>query len=540
MNQLLSTISLLLLTLSLATPAFALPQFAIRSARACDTCHVEPTGWVDPEVSLRKCSLNCNTCHVSPSGGGMRNESGIYYGRHTLPLWQRLNDTELDLRGQKRPGPKWVPSSQPSSATSQPSAASSQPTGNASQPSAASSQPSSQPTGNASQPSAASSQPSVATSQPNGASSQPSAASSQPSGQQPVAEPNDALVPAPGTAARYAGIEPHPTVQYGGDLRLALYSPLGGGEDKKTAIFPMQTDFYLAVRPYNPSQYNQGRVTLLLSTGALGSRDEEFDGFADRFFVREWFAMYHDLPNQMYARVGRFLPAHGWKTDDHTGFIRQGQMVMGLPFDHERQVTGLELGINPNYAYGHISVFNMADHWDSPVDTDCGYGGAAAGGWRDLGWQLGGSLVYGQRSALSKGDCGSAGEVPEWAQLVASVQWALNFHFLTRFLPLIYMGEYHVNSTDVEGNSDTSHGLSAFHEIGWLVMQGLNATLRYDWADANVDFRYDTMHRINVGFEWYPVPFLEVVTRYRHNWFHTDDRFDTDADEFLLMLHGWY
>ena len=73
--------------LLVATAAQALPQFAVRSARACDTCHVDPTGWVDPEVALRKCSLNCNVCHVSPSGAGMRNEAGIYYGRQTLPMF---------------------------------------------------------------------------------------------------------------------------------------------------------------------------------------------------------------------------------------------------------------------------------------------------------------------------------------------------------------------------------------------------------------------------------------------------------------------
>ena len=141
--------------------------------------------------------------------------------------------------------------------------------------------------------------------------------------------------------------------------------------------------------------------------------------------------MYHDLPYQMYVRAGRFLPPHGWKLDDHTGFIRQGQMIMGLPFDHERQVTGIEVGINPNYAYGHLSLFNSADQWDAPIDHDCGYGAAASGGWRDLGWQAGGSFIYGQRSALKSGDCGSPGEVPAWQQWAMSAQWALNLHYLT-------------------------------------------------------------------------------------------------------------
>ena len=338
-------------------------------------------------------------------------------------------------------------------------------------------------------------------------------------------------VPAPGTAGRYAGIDPNPTFQIGGDLRLAVYHPLGGDPDEETAIFPMQTDVYFAYRPYNPEALNEGRVTLVTSMGSLGSRGEEFEGFQDRFFVREWYAMYHDLPNQVYVRAGRFLPAHGWRTDDHTGFTRQEQMILGQPLDHESQVTGVEFGLNPNYPYLHVSAFNIADEWDRPIDHAKGYGAAISGGWRDLGWHGGASLIYGQRDAY--------GTTPKWEDLAASLQWALNLHYLVPGLPLVYLGEYHILSKSMD-DADPSIGLSAFHEVGILVMEGLNLTTRYDWQDLDTDFRYDTRHRVNLGFEWYPVPFLEVIARYRHNWRHTDDRFKSGDDEILFMLHGWY
>ena len=67
--------------------AFALPQFALRSARDCATCHVDPQGWTDPEVELRKCTYDCMSCHVSPSGAGMRNQAGRYYGNEVLPMF---------------------------------------------------------------------------------------------------------------------------------------------------------------------------------------------------------------------------------------------------------------------------------------------------------------------------------------------------------------------------------------------------------------------------------------------------------------------
>ncbi|MCB9535213.1 MAG: hypothetical protein H6704_03035 [Myxococcales bacterium] len=446
-------------TLTVAGAAHALPQFAVRSARACDTCHVAPDGWEDPELALRKCSLNCNVCHVSPTGGGMRNESGIFYGKQTLPTW---GDRPADQAYQTV---ELVPSSQPIELSEAPE--------------------------------------------------------SQPGGQ-PASQP--AHVPAPGTAGRYAGIEPHPTLQIGADGRMMYYVPFAEEED--TAIFPMQADVYLAYRPYNPGKLNVGRVTLLVNAGFQGSRGEEFDAFYERAFVREWFAMYHDLPNQLYVRAGRFLPPHGWRTEDHTPFVRQGQLILGQPHDFERQVTGVEVGINPNYLYAHLMVFNAADQWDEPIDPDGGYGTAASVGWRDLWWQLGGSAIYGTRD--------------DGHQIAYSAQWALNFE-QPGWIPfsLIYLGEFHLNHTFPETGRN-GLGLSAFHELDYLAFQGFNTKLRYDWFDADTEIQYDTGHRLTFGFEWHVYTYAEIQATYRHNWTNTEERFDSGQDEFFVQLHGWY
>lgn len=482
--------------------AWATPQIAIRSVRRCDTCHVDPTGWYDPpDPGERKCTLNCNSCHVSPTGGGMRNESGIFYARHTLPMFGARGGAEayqavrLQSKNPEAPASqKFIPASQP---------AGSQPAGR--QP--ASSQPA------ASQP--ASSQP---------AASQPA---SQPIGvggptSRPIADYiGELTVPSPGTAARYAGIEVHPTFQIGTDLRMAYYQTLGEGGE--TAFFPMQTDLYLAYRPYNPASLNEGRITLLVNSGALGSRGQEFEGFADRFFVREWYAMYHDLPGNTYVRAGRFLPAHGWRTDDHTMFTRQRQQLFGNSWDFERQVTGVEVGWNPNYPYAHLSVFNPADEWDAPIDGDAGVGTALTAGWRDLGWHAGGSLAYANRDGN---------------QVVASAEWALNLHVLTG-LPFIYLGQYLINAASPD-KARASTGLASFHEVGWWATKGLNLRLRYDWADPDVELKFDSAHQLTASVDLYPTQFLELILQYRHAWQTNEDRFDSDGDALLFMLHAFY
>lgn len=68
--------------------ALATPFYAIGSAHACNTCHVEPVGWHNPGTRRnRRCTLDCQGCHVSPTGGGLRTPLGDFYGREIVPMF---------------------------------------------------------------------------------------------------------------------------------------------------------------------------------------------------------------------------------------------------------------------------------------------------------------------------------------------------------------------------------------------------------------------------------------------------------------------
>jgi hypothetical protein len=70
-----------------ASPAAATPMYSVSSAHACNTCHVEPTGWLNPDKADRRCTLDCQGCHVNPSGGGLRTPLGEFYGEEVLPMF---------------------------------------------------------------------------------------------------------------------------------------------------------------------------------------------------------------------------------------------------------------------------------------------------------------------------------------------------------------------------------------------------------------------------------------------------------------------
>lgn len=348
--------------------------------------------------------------------------------------------------------------------------------------------------------------------------------------------------PGPGTKSRYAGDDPTPWFRVGADVRAMGYFPQARGEND--VFFPMQTDLYLAASPYNPDGYNEGRVTVVLNGGALGSRGEQFDNFQDRFLLREWWVLAHDFPYQAYAKLGQFLPVFGWRLDDHTAFIRQTRS-----FDNERQVTGLEVGINPNYLYAHASVyapgpqntrgvgddrhrlavlFTREDGPDSPWTAfDTGWGTAWSAGWRDLWWQAGGSVMYENR--------------PDRQDVWAGVNWALNMHEgrhpwkKLNWFPVVYLGEFDYMRGMPDGGRSVD-ALAAFHEVDILFLEGLYGQVRYDWHDPDLEIRDDHRHRLTTGLVWHPYTYVELIAQVRNNFEPNRVR----NDEALLQVHFWY
>ncbi|MEZ0312746.1 MAG: hypothetical protein ACAI38_13310 [Myxococcota bacterium] len=70
------------------TGTTATPLYAIRSAAACNTCHIEPAGWYNPpDDAGRKCTLDCTGCHISKTGGGLRTATGDFYGYESLAMF---------------------------------------------------------------------------------------------------------------------------------------------------------------------------------------------------------------------------------------------------------------------------------------------------------------------------------------------------------------------------------------------------------------------------------------------------------------------
>lgn len=465
--------------------SMALPEYTARAARTCDNCHADPSGWVDPPLSQRVCTVGCSTCHVDPAGGGLRTVSGLYYGTQTLPAFMADLRPWADRRshffgrlpprdwrdrfawpdgdGEDAPeGPTTLPSSEATSATSESHST------------------------NSLEPQVRSWVPLAW-------------------GTPPGKTPANAF-----SQDRYAGLNADPILRLGADTRYALLV----GEDG-TLVFPMQLDLGLALHPVH-------HFSLVAEIAGWGSTDgvgTEVDGEdIDAIGLHEAFLMTHEWPLNAYLKVGRFYPRYGTRLDDHTAFVRRQ-----LGFDHTRPstwVSGVEAGFNSNYPYLAVSAFRLGagQHGFWP---DEGEGFSAVAGWRDLGWGLDLSGFRAESSLEKRSMVGVSGYFNPWR--------------FSPHVPVTLLVEVDFVALESQDGSITNNQLASFIEISWMPLNGTMIRLRHDFFDPDMDLPRDYTHALTTALD------LSLI---RHAILQTVVKCtvptvgDTYTD-ILFMIRGW-
>ncbi|MCA9557396.1 MAG: hypothetical protein H6704_26085 [Myxococcales bacterium] len=435
----------LLAALSLPALAHALPLYTARAGRTCDNCHSLPNTWFDPpEVTQRKCTLSCAGCHVDPGGGGLRTTSGRYYAASTVPMFgaehRPLQDQTREVMDLFRN--RYVD------------------------------QPSSQPTSGALIPADHPVDPRPPGSPP---------PDDGPVFGRPALHGSSSMAWLDG---RYGQLNADPLLAFGGDLRLGWWN--------QSTVFPMQADLYTSVHPVE-------HLTVLASAGIRGRNrglplDVPEGDDQDPVGVKDLWLMTHEWPALSYLRLGRFLPIFGTRVADHTAYIRRG---FGLSQeDPANRVVGVEAGFSGNYPYLSASAFKPSSHQArDPFDVADGWGTAISGGYRELGWQLGGSVMLRRRPLEGGGDTTDY-----------SVQWGLNPWYFWQGLPLTYLGEavYGTYQRPLSGN-ETSQ-LATYHQLAWTAYDGVVLRLRYDTWDPDREVKDDEIQRPGAGLDlqWLP------------------------------------
>ena len=181
---------------------------------------------------------------------------------------------------------------------------------------------------------------------------------------------------APHDPDRLGDINPVPVAQGGVEFRHMTIVPVDGDATRDVVSFPMQLDAYVAVHPLS-------NLTAYLDVGYHGSTTRsssppegaQADDFIDIFWLREVWAMLHDLPGSSYVRAGRMPLPYGWRIPDHTAFIRDER------FDQDRHAYGVEVGLSPNIFWGNLMAWYQGiDSWPGEITQPRAGGVTAQGG----------------------------------------------------------------------------------------------------------------------------------------------------------------
>ena len=310
---------------------------------------------------------------------------------------------------------------------------------------------------------------------------------------------------------RLGNIDASPTWQMGADLRSMVVVPTSDTDIRDIAAFPMEIQGYVAAHPLS-------KLTAYLDVGIQGDQDRYGGGvsFSEYIWVREAMIMLHDLAYSSYVRAGRLSPAYGWRNPDHTAYTR-----VGLGHDQNRHGYGLEVGIAPNEWWGNLSIaYQGIDDWPGEVPLPHGVGIYGQGGWRGLGFTLGGSAQF------FSGENG-------YSDNMAGLMWALNLN------PIVYTGQADVRHLIRGANESGATSLVALHEVQLRnVVRGLIPHIRFEWIDTNVKLIDDHSQRVSFGAEWFPVSYLSVDATYRHE-FRASAALN-DKSELLFQVHGFF
>lgn len=457
----------------------AVPLYTARAGRACDNCHTDPSGWKNPRLARRKCNLSCATCHVNPSGGGLRTVAGRFFGQATLPM---LAASHRPYQDWKRHVWRRMKSRQRKNRVPEP------------------------------------------------------AVGRTPGGSAPMAYDQQ----------RYAGLKADPLLWAGIDGRIAMWFP---GQGAGAMVFPMQLDVHLALHPYRYlTAYASGGVLSksqgYASTFAVGCRPAEpgadcySRAHSTPFMVKDTFLMLHQLPYMAYARVGRFLPPFGQLMPDHTiPTRRQFELDHGLL--HSR-VSGVELGLAPNYPYLQLALFrpNRADRFTDDPDATSpdelppffgvdGWGAAINVGVRELGWQLGVSGMLRRRELHDGGDTESL-----------ALSAGFNPWYYLPWLPLTYLVELAVGLRQRPGSGRSTSQLALVQELHYLPFNGVNVRLRHDYADFDLELADDQINRLALGSDITVLPGFGISGELRASFFGGTP--GSDAVDGLIYFRGWY
>ncbi len=279
-------------------------------------------------------------------------------------------------------------------------------------------------------------------------------------------------------------------IAFGADFRtLYLYQKSDGAD--RSAFIQMQTDLYVSAQLAKSA-------TLYVSKGQ-GNRFEAF-GLATV------------LPLHGYIKAGWFAPAYGLRMDDHTMFIRSKTLFASSA----GQDAGLEIAVTPGPITFTGAVSNGSANTVEDNQAKALLGRAEASfAIASLNVRLGTNYY---NSATASGVTTLFG----------------GFATLSLAENLTLLGEFNRRRSFLNTTAASTAGNILSLELDYMLFQGLDLKLGYDFYDEDIDLQTGTEARYVVGAEFFPMPGIELRPMIV---IQKEKPTDLTNDQALVLLH---
>jgi hypothetical protein len=262
-------------------------------------------------------------------------------------------------------------------------------------------------------------------------------------------------------------------------------------------FFPMQGDVYLSFQ-----------------------LDPRYLLYVDRSLSNtyEVFGLAHVLPWDGYVKAGRFVPAYGWKFDDHTMFVRSEEGFTP-PGNAD---GGVEVGLSPKY--GDLQFALVNGNRGSTLDND-----------RRLATALNLSTRF--RLGPFAATAGLAGY--SHPGVPTDINSGGVFGYLSGW-NVTWVGQGDLVRVDPHV-TPAANGVVTSHELSVLLKQGVELKSTYDFYDPDRSLRTGSKSRWGVGVMVMPRPFLVAEADFRSTRIQSGPALSgRDFDEGLFQLHLLY
>ena len=293
-------------------------------------------------------------------------------------------------------------------------------------------------------------------------------------------------------------------LQVGGDFRLQGIWYNESDSIRKSAFFPMQADIYTHLKLND-------NASIFTKIGVRGSGS----------LSTEYWALLSNLPLNAWLRVGRTLPNYGLRVDDHTSFIRGGNLGktrVGL----EKEGFFFTPYLPPPVIVEMGAQLPRSLHWSSSVSTSIRHQHEEINNFTTKLIQTG---LVGEEIKYRAG----ISYMQEENFTILGISGGLSFGDFT------WTFEADQAENWIIGNTS----MALYDEIAWKIIQGVHLIGKYDFFDPNTNLQDGSVSRYTLGAEIYPLNIMEIKLQVRINQVDLVN-YETPDPEYLIQSHFWF